>query len=205
MYFCHQHPPSHTVLIHSLQMSKPSQYSLIHFIYQLFSFQLFLAPLDSKLCPFITLPPNFSNTSSQEHSLSFFQHFSYHMPLLRKTPLVQLLLHTVDTSYHLPAILYCLVQFSVLPKLDDLLYSVNSVYHIPSTSSICCHLRPQVLKKQSTSCNGSPFSLTCIRPTFAYPEHFITYLHSLSTFSFCKPYQTHSPDYTHNFSSEKSH
>ena len=39
------------------------------------------------------LQSNFSNTSSQEHPLSFSQHFSYPMPLLRTTPLVQLLLH----------------------------------------------------------------------------------------------------------------
>ena len=41
---------------------------------------------------FVTLQPNFSNTSSQEHSLSFFQHFSYPMPLLHTMPMVQLLL-----------------------------------------------------------------------------------------------------------------
>ena len=44
-----------------------------------------------------TLQPNFSNTSSQEHSLSFSQHFSYPMPLFRTTPLVQLLFN-IDTS-----------------------------------------------------------------------------------------------------------
>ena len=37
-----------------------------------------------------TLQPNLSNTSSQEHLHSFSQHFSYPMPLLRTTPLVQL-------------------------------------------------------------------------------------------------------------------
>ena len=35
---------------------------------------------------FVTLQPNFSNISSQEHSLSFSQHFSNPMPLFRITP-----------------------------------------------------------------------------------------------------------------------
>ena len=50
--------------------------------------------------PFVTLQPNFSNTSSQQHLLSFSQHFSYPLPLLRSTPLVQLLLH-IDISWPL--------------------------------------------------------------------------------------------------------
>ena len=57
-----------------------------------FLFQLYYAPLHSTLYPFATLQPNFSNTSSQERSLSFSQHFSYPMPLLHRMPLVQLLL-----------------------------------------------------------------------------------------------------------------
>ena len=40
---------------------------------------------------------------------------------------------------------------------------IRSVYHIHFTSSITCHLRPRYLK-QSTSTNGSPFSITCIEP-----------------------------------------
>ena len=42
--------------------------------------------------------PNFSNTSSQEHSLSLSHCFSYPMSLLPTTPLVQLLLH-IHTSF----------------------------------------------------------------------------------------------------------
>ena len=86
----------------------------------------------------MTLQPNFSSTSSQKHSLSFSQHFSYPMPLL----LVQLLLH-IDTSWPLSPILYCLGHYSVLPKLIPLFHSV---YHISFTSSIGCHLQSQVLK-----------------------------------------------------------
>ena len=77
-------------------------------------------------------------TSSHEHLLSFSQHFSYPMPLLRTTPLVQLLLR-IDTSWPLSPILYCLGHFSGLPKPTPLIYSVH---HIPFTSSIGCHLRP---------------------------------------------------------------
>ena len=50
---------------------------------------------------------------SQEHSLSFSQHFSYPMFLLRITPLVQLLLH-IDTSWPLSQIPYCSPHFSAL-------------------------------------------------------------------------------------------
>ena len=61
------------------------------------------------------IQPNFSNTSSQEHSLSFSQHFSYLMPLLC-TPLVELLLR-LDTSWPLFPIVYCSGHFSALLKL----------------------------------------------------------------------------------------
>ena len=81
------HPFSHTV--HSLHVAKPSQYSRDpHYSPAPFQFQLFYAHLHSQLYSFVILPPNFSNTSSQEHSLSFSQQFSYPMPLLRTTPLV---------------------------------------------------------------------------------------------------------------------
>ena len=63
-----------------------------------FLFQLSYA-LNSKLYPFVTLQQNFSNTISQEHSVSFSQHVSYPMPLLRTTPLVQLLLN-IDASWN---------------------------------------------------------------------------------------------------------
>ena len=54
---------------------------------------------------------------TQEHSLAFSQHFSCPMPLLRTTPLVQLLLH-IDTSSHLSPILYCSAHFSELHTLN---------------------------------------------------------------------------------------
>ena len=107
-----------------------------------FLFQLSNTPLHSYLDPFVTLKPNFSNTSSQEHSLSFSQHFSYHMPLLRTMPLVQLLYH-IDTSWPLSQTSIAQDTFQCSSSSIPL---IHSVYHIPFTSSIGCHLRPQVLK-----------------------------------------------------------
>ena len=72
----------------------------------------------------VTLQPSFSDTSSQEHSLSFSQYFSYPMPLLRTTPLVQLHLR-IDTSWPLFLILYCSGHFLALTKL----YTPHSFAH----------------------------------------------------------------------------
>ena len=55
----------------------------------------------------------------------------------------------------------------------------TSISHPPSAAT--CdpgHL------KQSTSSNGSPFSITCIRPPFPYLEHLITSLLSSYTLNF---------------------
>ena len=73
---------------------------------------------------FVTLQPNFSNTSSQEHSLSFSQHFfSYPMPLLRTTPLVQLLLH-IDTSWPLSQSSIAQHTFQRSPSSIPLIHSM---------------------------------------------------------------------------------
>ena len=75
--------------------------------------------------PFVTLPPNFSNTSSQEHSLSYSQHFSSPMPLLRATLLVQLLLHMDFLGlYRQSSIHQHTSQCSPLP-----IPLIHSVYH----------------------------------------------------------------------------
>ena len=60
----------------------------------------------------------------QVHSLSFSHHFSYPMPLLRTTPLVQLLLQ-IETS----PILYCSAHFSVLP-----IYAIYPSFILCTTS-----------------------------------------------------------------------
>ena len=76
--------------------------------------------------PLLTLQPNFSINSSQEHSLSFSRQFLNPMPLHRTTPLVHLLLH-IDTSRNLSNVLNCSAHFSAHPTL----YTHNSfcVWH----------------------------------------------------------------------------
>ena len=110
--FRFQHPSCHTLLILSFHMPKPSQYSLICSTRKL--------PSYSSSPTHLFIPnsnqPNLSNASSEEHSLSFSQHFSNPMPLLRTTPLVQLLL-LIDTSWPLSPILYYSAHFSALPTL----------------------------------------------------------------------------------------
>ena len=69
-----------------------------------------------KLCPFMKLPQNFSNTLALEHSLSFSQQLSYSMSKLWTMPLGQLLFH-IDTSAHSSTICYCSRHFSALPTL----------------------------------------------------------------------------------------
>ena len=115
-----------------------------------FLYQLSYAPPHSQLYIFVTFQPNFSNTSSQEHSLSFCSTSRTPMPLLRTTPLVQLLIH-IDTSSHLSPILYRSAHFPALPKL----YTPHSfcVPH-PFRNHTC---DPRYFK-QSTSSNGSPFN-----------------------------------------------
>ena len=73
---------------------------------------------------------------------------SYPMPLLRTTPLVQLLFY-IDTSWSFSPILYCSAHFSALPGSIPL---IHSPYHIPFTSSISCHLRSQVLITTGMEC-----------------------------------------------------
>ena len=101
-----------------------------------FLFQLSYAPLHSLLFPIVTLQPNFSNTSSQEYSLTFSQHFSYPMPLLRTTPFVQLLLQ-IDASW--PAFIPNTQLLSTLSALPTL-YVPHS-FCVPHPFHISCHLR----------------------------------------------------------------
>ena len=105
---------------------------------------------------FATLQQNFSNTSFQEHSLSFSQRFSYPMPLLRTTPLVLLL----RTLFSAPQALY-----------PSFILCTTSFSHPPSAAT--CD--PRYLK-QSTSSKSSPFSITCIRSPLPYLEQQFIYL-----------------------------
>ena len=107
------------------------------------------------------------NTSSREHSLSFTQHFSYPIPLIRTTALVQLLIH-IDTSSHLSIILYC----SAVPTLY-IPHSLCTISLSQPPSAVTCNAW---CLKQFTSSNGSPFSLICIWLPFPCLEHLIILL-----------------------------
>ena len=76
----------------------------------------------------------------------------------------------------------------------------TSFSHPPST--VTCH--PRFLK-QSTTSNGLPFALTCIRTTFTFLWHLITYyyVHSLSSF-FVRILYPNLFTSLHNFSSESA-
>ena len=88
---------------------------------------------------------------------------------------------TITPSYrHFLAfipILYYSAHLSALPMLyTPFILCTTSLSHPPSAATcdpIYYHLRPQ--EKQSTSSNGSPFSIICIRPSFPYLENLIIY------------------------------
>ena len=80
----------------------------------LLAYSIFI-PAQLRTSSFVTLQPKFSSTSSQEHSLSFSEHFSYPMSLLRTTPLVQLLLH-MDTFWSLSPITPSIQPNLILPR-----------------------------------------------------------------------------------------
>ena len=102
------------------------------------------------------------------------------MPLLRTTPLVQFLLR-IDTSWPLSPILYCSGHFFNGPQAlyPSLILCTTSLSHPPSAAT--CD--PMYLK-QSTSYNGSPFNITCIRSPLPYMEHLITLLLPTFTLNF---------------------
>ena len=145
-------------------MPKPSQYSLICSTRKLRFYSSSPTHRFIPNYPFVTLQPNVSNTSSPEHSLSFSQHFSYPMPLLRTTPLEQLLLHR-DTTWPFFPVLYCSAHFSALPTL----YTLNS-FCAPHP----CHIIHQLpLAIPGTSNN--PLSLmVCRSVSHAFDPHYYT-------------------------------
>ena len=71
--FRNKHPISRTELIYSLHVPKPPQHSLIHFPSQLPIYSSSITHLFIPNYPFMLLSLKISNTSSQEHSLLFFQ------------------------------------------------------------------------------------------------------------------------------------
>ena len=139
-----QHPSGHIiVLIHAIS---PRVQTISILAYPLYSPAPFLYQQALiRISPFPTssirgIPAKFLKHIISEHSRSFSHYFSYPVPLLRTTPLVQLLLR-IDTCWPLSPILYFSANFSACS-----IPLIHSVYHIPLTTSIHCHLRPQVLK-----------------------------------------------------------
>ena len=82
-YFRHQHTSSHTVLIHSLHVTKPSQYSLIPSTRKLPPY----SSSSKQLFSLNSIRSWYSNNTSQTlhllNWLSFSQYFSFPMPLPR--------------------------------------------------------------------------------------------------------------------------
>ena len=110
-------------------------------------------PAHLRTSSFLTLSIRDTPTKLLKHfisktSLSFSQHFSYSMPLLPTSTLVQLLCH-IDTSWPL----YCSAHFSALPTL----YTPYSVC-VPHPFHIL-HQLPRAIPcrylRQSASSNGS--------------------------------------------------
>ena len=120
------------------------------------------------------------------------------MPLLRTTPLVQLLLR-VDASWPLiPNPLLLKTLFSAPQALyPSFILCTTSLSHPPSSAT--CD--PRYLN-QSTSSNGSPFSITYIRSPLPYLEHLITLLLPTFTFNFLLPHTL--PNSLNNFSFESA-
>ena len=104
--FRHQQPSSHTVHVHSVHVTKPSQHSVIHSTRQLSFYSSSSTDLFVPNCPFVSLLPKFLNTSSPEHSLIFSLHFSYPMYLPPYNALPQLLRHSNTCSHLYPILLF---------------------------------------------------------------------------------------------------
>ena len=119
-----------TSSLHSHSSVDQGHLHTIHTVHPFYSSSTTHLFIFNSIYPFVTLQPNFSNTSSQEHSLSFSQHVSYPMPLLSTKQLVQLLLHIV-TSWPLSLVLYYSDHFSAHPFSIPL---IHSVFHFPCTS-----------------------------------------------------------------------
>ena len=100
--------------------------------------------------------------------------------LLTVMHLVQLLLH-IDTSWPLsPNPLLLSSLFSAPHALYQSFILCTESFSHPPSAAIC----DQCFLKQSTSSNGSPFRITCIRPPFPYLEHLITLLLPTFTLNF---------------------
>ena len=183
----HLFPPSTpfwpSTLIHSFHMTKPSQYSLIRSLLTNYH----SIPALIRTCSFINQPIRDTPTKLLKHFNSKTFTFLLSALLIAEASALYNSVGTIDTSRidtSWPLNLQSSIaqhDFQHSPRSIPL---IHYVYHIPFTSFIICHLKSYRYIKQSTSSNGSPFSITCIRPPFPYLDHLITYsyLHSFSTF-----------------------
>ena len=142
-YFHHQHPPSHTILIHSLHVSASSEHSLIHSTRQLTFFPALL--WTSSL---LTL--SIRDTPKKTSQILHFKNIHFNS-LRTSQPYASAPYNAVATitpEYKrrlspISPILYCPAHISALLWLNPL---IHFVYYIPFTSYICRHLRPHKLK-----------------------------------------------------------
>ena len=141
-HFHHQHPSSHMILIHSLHVSKSSQYSLIHCTHHLF-FQYSSGMHVFIPNQFLTLPQNISHLISKR--------FTLHLKALL-IPNVSVLYNAVCRLYNyffLKTLLCIYPQSSIAQHTFQCCSCftpfIHSMYHIPFTPFIHHHLRPQVL------------------------------------------------------------
>ena len=158
----HLHHSSYTMLIHSLQASKPSQYSLICTARQR---HFFSSSSTHLLIPNSTYSWHSHLTPQTRHfeNIHFLFLITSHsppIPLLSTTPLLLKLLLHMDTSSNLSTLLYCSACFSMFPML----YTAHSfsVYHISFTSSAAT-LDPRYLKQSPilADCLWHCLSLIC--------------------------------------------
>ena len=168
-YIRHRHPSRNSVLIHSLHVSKLSQYSVIHFTRPL-TFYFIIRRTSSFLTLSIRDTPTqllkFCNSRTFTFLLSaLLIPYAYvlHNAVATITPSIKTLLHIYPQSF------ISQHTFQHSPGFIPLIYSA---YHIPFTSSIRCHLRSQVLKNNllPLTVRHSVFTHR-IRPLFRHREH----------------------------------
>ena len=193
---------SHTVVIHSLHVSKPSQYFLIHSTNSI----SITPPLSAS--SFLTLSirvpkPYFSNTSSQEHSLFFSLHFLYPLSMPHTMPTEQLLPNTDR---------FCIyTEFSITQhsfqgsiRLTPIILRTTSIHILnplplvtPTTennllSLTVRHLVSHPFVPHSHAWSTSQFYSYSHSHAWSTSQ-FCSYSHSLATFFLRILYQAHSP------------
>ena len=111
-----------------MDVSKRPQHAMIYSIFQL---SFYSSSLRIKLNALVTLPPNYSNSSWQEHSLFFSQHFSYSSSLPHSTPLVYIQPSHRYCFPYLDKITYNSAHSSLFPNL------IPFIHLCPSSAATC--------------------------------------------------------------------